>query len=1299
MRRYPQTFHRSLFSLLFVIVCLIPVSAVRAQDYVTGAFLGQVVDSKGVPIPEVTVQVVNNETGVPAARQTDSDGKYRLSQLQPADYTITISKRGFVTKTMQRALTTLRTTDVIPPVQLDQESVAVVNPVPTDTPAPVSGNPPVTPTETKEPHKGQKNGTGVEEEPGIRVEMNVTDARRDGTYSEKEVSTLPLGGTTLARTFDELGLLLPGVALPPQTQGSVAGPGIGAGVGSAGQFAVNGIRSRANNFTVDGSDNNDEDIGVRRQGFFALVPQPIESIKEFQMITLLAPAQYGRNIGAQVNAVSKSGGNDTHGAVFGFFNSTQLNARNVFDTVGGNFVTPLRTGTQSVIRCTSSAACINGVGTPLNVRLNNGGKDSFTLGQGGVVIGGPLVPNKLFYFFSLEGTNLNATKEESFAVPTIPQRGLFNSGASGLFITPFHDINGVFPIGSPNVFFPTAVGGDAIFSLFPFPNNPGGVYGANTFTQQLPASAQGKIASGKVDAVGKWRGRDQSFTARYNFTQDWRDIPVTGGGIFSSLRPRVRTQNFSTFWNSEITDPNSMRPIFNQLRASYGRTRLVFDERRDTEFLIPTQQNFTNPAERRFLLNAPLRANFSLPDAAGVPNSFPVAYCSACLLAKTTEDELGPVGQVNIAGFSPVGVDVFNFPQRRINNTYQLADTVSWNRGNHNFSFGADIRRTELISDLPRNSRPLITFNGTPRVLFDYNLVTGDASNFRFGSFLNPVDLAALAAPTGVFQSFQLPGTSSYLNLRYYQYDFFAQDEWRVKPDLSLSFGLRYEYNTPPASASDQIERTFTSSQLSLVPALRTFIEGRTRIFDPDKNNFAPRISLAWSPKWFGADRATVIRGGYGLFYDQILGAVVSQSRNVFPNVVTANFAGGDGGSGLVPFNIVNPSDPSLILVRPGTLNTLDLDSFTLQEQIAFLQALGNNSFLPQGLSGITTTLPDRQLKMPMAHHYSLMIEQQLNRNLVFSAAYVGTQGRNLLRLTTPNLGPSTILAPLFTDALEFDPNVIGVVLPPGSRVSTAGFVSGGRPTGGIGPVTIFNTTANSRYDALQLQLRGRYSFLGATRFQVNYTYGKVEDDVSDVFDLAGASDLPQNSLTFAGERGPANFDVRHRLASNYISDFSSWGKNNPFLHRIFKGLEFAGTSIFQTGQPFTVNSIFDVNLDGNLTDRLNSTSGITVTGDRSQPLRLTVNPATLLAAVGQDGKIPRNSFRGSNLWLTNTAVIKTIRFSEQVKVVFRTEVFNLFNRANYGIPVRLLEAPGFGKATDTVTPGRRIQFGLKLVF
>ena len=150
----------------------------------------------------------------------------------------------------------------------------------------------------------------------------------------------------------------------------------------------------------------------------------------------------------------------------------------------------------------------------------------------------------------------------------------------------------------------------------------------------------------------------------------------------------------------------------------------------------------------------------------------------------------------------------------------------------------------------------------------------------------------------------------------------------------------------------------------------------------------------------------------------------------------------------------------------------------------------------------------------------------------------------------------------------------------------------------------------------------------------------------------------------------------------------------------VLGGLQVAGTGQFQTGQPFTVNSIFDVNLDGNLTDRLDNSTGLIVTGDRRQPLRLaTNNTFSLLAAVGQDGRVGRNTFRAGNILELDLSVSKNFRITQQQKLIVRADVFNFLNRANFGIPVRFLEAPGFGQATDTVTPARRIQLALKYSF
>jgi hypothetical protein len=1251
---------------------------VSAQDTVTGAFEGIVSDSQsGAPLKGAAVQIINEQTGLTANLVTDYRGRFYQGLLLPGTYRVRVAMPGYQTKEVQQRLKITYTGEVVPvPVALDP-APAVVTPGPTPAPTP----------------------TLSVEDTDIRSSMVRTDGRRGGSFSEDEVLALPLGSVTLTRTFDELALLLPGVAPPPQTLGSVAGPGVGAGVGSAGQFSVNGLRSRANNFTVDGSDNNDEDIGVRRQGFVALVPQPIESIQEYQVITTLAPAQFGRNIGAQVNAVSRSGGNQTHGTLYGYLNASQLNARNFFDTTNGTNSSPLRTATNQLVMLD---------GRPVSVTNQSNGEDSFTLGQGGVVLGGPLAPDRMFYFLSGEGQVINARQEQSFAVPTIEQRGAFGTGASGIFRNPLgaRDANGNL---IDQVFaYPTTARGDAIFSLFPFPNNPTGVYGPNTLTQSLPASAQGKVFSGKFDGNFKVRQRLQTVTARYNFTDDWRDIPSVGGAIFSSIRSNVRTQNFSFFLNSKVSAPASSNYLFNQVRLSYGRTRLNFEELRDRTFMRPSSSLPNTP----FLLNAPLFLNSTLPraitDIDFGPNLGPVLYTTDPF-ATTTEAALGVVSQVNVAGFSPIGVDVFNFPQRRVNNTYQAADTVTYRARSHSFTFGVDTRRTELNSALPRNAGPLITFNGAPEVGLT------PAGKFAYTNrFIRPETFAAASAASGFSQTLASGGESS-IGLRFYQLDFFGGDDWRVTENLSLSLGLRYEYNTPPKEVNNRIERTFNDPALGLAPGLRQFIGGRTSIFEPDRNNFAPRLGIVYSPDWFGREKTTVIRAGYGIFYDQILGAVVSQSRNVYPTFLTIDLAGGFANLRFVPgnnqfgdscqlanrcpFDLINPQVATLFgtrLVLPGTLNTLN-------PAISFAQIAGIVNLVGGGpvpaLSGFGVTLPARELDMPMAQHYSATWDQQLARNLVLSVGYVGTQGRHLLRFTTPNLGRNALLTPLaFSTLLSAEPMFFGLALPPGARITAAGNIAGGRPQSTVGAVTQFETSANSRYDGLQVQARGRLH--AGLQFQISYTLSKTTDDVSDVFDLAGASALPQNSLNFSGERGPANFDARHRFSYNFIYDVRPSSKSSSFVRGLFGNLQFSGTGQFQTGQPFTVNSIFDVNLDGNLTDRLNNTNGLEVTGDRSQPLRLTTsNTFSMLAPVGQDGSVERNSFRSGNILELDLSLMKTFRFTSTRKLTVRADIFNFINRANFGIPVRLLEAPGFGRATDTVTPSRRIQFALKYSF
>src|SRR5262249_13094641 len=152
--------------------------------------------------------------------------------------------------------------------------------------------------------------------------INTLDAAQRGTIDSFTLVTLPLPGVP---TFDDLALLFSGVLPPPASTGK--GPGVGPGVGTTGQFSLNAQRSRSSTCSIDRSDNNDEDIGVRRQGFVSLTPQSVDSVQNFQIRYGVYSAEFGRNSGSVVDVVSKSGTNTIHGSIFGFLTNQRLNAR------------------------------------------------------------------------------------------------------------------------------------------------------------------------------------------------------------------------------------------------------------------------------------------------------------------------------------------------------------------------------------------------------------------------------------------------------------------------------------------------------------------------------------------------------------------------------------------------------------------------------------------------------------------------------------------------------------------------------------------------------------------------------------------------------------------------------------------------------------------------------------------------------------------------------------------------------------------------------------------------------------
>src|SRR6185369_2817921 len=328
------------------------------------------------------------------------------------------------------------------------------------------------------------------------------------------------------------------------------------------------------------------------------------------------------------------------------------------------------------------------------------------------------------------------------------------------------------------------------------------------------------------------------------------------------------------------------------------------------------------------------------------------------------------------------------------------------------------------------------------------------------------------------------------------------------------------------------------------------------------------------------------------------------------------------------------------------------------------------------------------------------------------SAAYVGTKGTKLTRLTTPNLGVNVTPAiPLagsrpgansqepFAFPVIYSPFVGSSFVVPCNPCLAGGFSFALRPNPDLGAYQIFENSAASTYHALQLEARKRYST--GFQFTAAYTWSHAIDDVSDVFPIAGAPVLAQDSLDLRAEKASANFDVRHRFAASLVWDLPYFSNSTGRLKKLAAGWQLA--SIFQahTGQPFTLNVPFDANLDGNLSDRPSTTNGLLFFsghGSRRVAVAPGVQPEAFFE-VGADGAVGRNTVRGDGFVNLDVAISKRFQLSERNALDFRAESFNVMNRANFGLPIRTIGAPGFGSAVETAAPARVIQFGLKLSF
>jgi hypothetical protein len=661
-----------------------------------------------------------------------------------------------------------------------------------------------------------------------------------------------------------------------------------------------------------------------------------------------------------------------------------------------------------------------------------------------------------------------------------------------------------------------------------------------------------------------------------------------------------------------------------------------------------------------------------------------------------------------MAGYSSVGADPFSFPQRRADSTFQLADTVSVTHGRQTFTAGAEGWMIFLNSNVNQNARPTVSFYGEP-------LSTENrAPAIHFGTLMDPTSLVAIGLEGNVFQTFTTTSNTS-LNLYRPQLDLFIQDDVRVTRSLTLNLGFRFSVNGAPTSRRFEDtygpNGTFLSDLNSVNRAClasqpqgacsrpysdlqNAFPPGFDQVYRAAPFGYNPRIGLAWDPVGHGN---IVIRAGYGNYSGQLPAEIISESSGLFPQVLPLWYA-----SGRINFfrNMGGPNSP--VPIVPGTLNLLPSGT----NLVCLLNTFQTSC--PPTPSGsilsdawIAPVEPGAGLKNPSVQAFGLTLDQSIGQNMLLSAAYVGNLVRHLPQANQPNATvPQTLY--LASSNLYF-PCASPLQGPcPYFNIGQGGHTNLADPT-------VYSSTATSEYQSLQLQLRLQRAWLQASSA---LTWSHSIDDASDIFDTAGSFALPQDPRNLSAERASSNFDTRLRSVSYFTA---ASGSKNPFFAR----WKFSGILTLQTGQPFTVNTVYDLSVNGLHTDRLQTTQGLAGPGvgidvpDLGRQTRLVFTDPSLADPANRAaqflchplpcfGAVGRNTFRAAGLEQLDLALSRNFGVKGLPKghmVQLRLEGYNVLNRTNFAIPVRILEAPGFGSSVSTVGTNRRLQFSIKYFF
>jgi len=648
-----------------------------------------------------------------------------------------------------------------------------------------------------------------------------------------------------------------------------------------------------------------------------------------------------------------------------------------------------------------------------------------------------------------------------------------------------------------------------------------------------------------------------------------------------------------------------------------------------------------------------LDARFSLTHLTG--GKFPVFLGTQSLFAQygipglpTTANITGGLNTQSVTGFNSFGRQSTN-PQFQNPTNFGPKANYSWTLGRHSFKTGGEIDyiRTEVMDINPvygiqgyggQFSKPTCAKLGQP------------------AGCIIPADSTATTSYNLADFFFGLPNSvqlSNYLvgNYRQHVYAAYFQDDFRVNSKLSLNLGLRWEFATPRWERDNNLSN-FDPVTNTMIRASGGDLYSRTLVH-PDYKNFGPRVGFAYN-----VASKTVVRGGYGISYVHLnrLGSADELGING-PQVV---------------FGIITQSNPS----SPNFLTTQQGFPASLDDPASFNPVNANVAYIPANT------------RWPYVETWFLSAQREIGKNTVLELAYTGNHA---LRM------------PILADFNQAVPNLPGQVLSVQAR----------RPDQGFGAITWVDPAGQESYNGLSARLEHRFS--SDLYFLNSFTYSKALGNSEQALESPGGYFVanPQNIRNLPGERGPSSYDETLLNTTTFVYQLP-FGKGRKFgsewngvVDSFLGGWELNTINIAHSGVPIDV--VYTPAAANDVTTRLNDFRGVAEMrpnlvgnpyGAGGPNAFLDKTAFAIPPASAPFGNLGRNSLRAPNFWQWDLGINKSFRIParEGMSLQFRSELFNLLNHTNFGIPTADITSAAFGTIRSTY-PARQIQFGLKVVY